>query len=355
MPRLVPDAELLAGRSIRTWSNERVSGAVDERSRSPKSGVSLLGRRPSHGATLLRPGRPAQIPSGPPPTPSPALPPPPARVRRRRKPVATRRRGQPGRRQRLDYRQHGPAPERLSARGRPGSEPASAPTPHCPTTCFGPRTDAAGFTGSTWWTTSESQSARMAARCSSPSTRTPEVMHRPPGRALTGVLAPVAECRRRIRSGTNGHPLIECRFITVPRAEGRTASPMAITGPGMSLASVGVGSRCWSGRHRGSESVSRTRPRTRSAARRSGRERRRGRSDRHGGRSGAPGAAGRAWGPFETGRRERLDAGGRRRVRRAPDGVGYGVVYHFLASAYVFGDKQLMEMIVHPLPEQRAP
>ena len=30
---------------------------------------------------------------------------------------------------------------------------------------FGPRTAAAGFTGSTWWTTSQSQSARIAAGC----------------------------------------------------------------------------------------------------------------------------------------------------------------------------------------------
>ena len=33
------------------------------------------------------------------------------------------------------------------------------------TTCFGPRTAAAGFTGRTWLTTSPSQSMRMAARC----------------------------------------------------------------------------------------------------------------------------------------------------------------------------------------------
>ena len=33
------------------------------------------------------------------------------------------------------------------------------------TTCFGPRTAAAGFTGRIWLTTSQSQSMRIAARC----------------------------------------------------------------------------------------------------------------------------------------------------------------------------------------------
>ena len=33
------------------------------------------------------------------------------------------------------------------------------------TTCFGPRTAAAGFTGRTWLTTSQSPSMRIAARC----------------------------------------------------------------------------------------------------------------------------------------------------------------------------------------------
>ena len=33
------------------------------------------------------------------------------------------------------------------------------------TTCFGPRTAAAGFAGRTWLTTSQSQSMRIAARC----------------------------------------------------------------------------------------------------------------------------------------------------------------------------------------------
>ena len=33
------------------------------------------------------------------------------------------------------------------------------------TTCFGPRTAAAGFTRRTWLTTSQSQSTRMAAKC----------------------------------------------------------------------------------------------------------------------------------------------------------------------------------------------
>ena len=33
------------------------------------------------------------------------------------------------------------------------------------TTCFGPRTAAAGFTGRTWLTTSQSPSMRIAAKC----------------------------------------------------------------------------------------------------------------------------------------------------------------------------------------------
>ena len=33
------------------------------------------------------------------------------------------------------------------------------------TTCFGPRTELAGLNGSTWLTTSQSKSIRMAARC----------------------------------------------------------------------------------------------------------------------------------------------------------------------------------------------
>ena len=33
------------------------------------------------------------------------------------------------------------------------------------TTCFGPRTADAGFTGRIWLTTSQSQSMRIAARC----------------------------------------------------------------------------------------------------------------------------------------------------------------------------------------------
>ena len=33
------------------------------------------------------------------------------------------------------------------------------------TTCFGPRTAAAGFAGRTWLTTSQSKSTRIAARC----------------------------------------------------------------------------------------------------------------------------------------------------------------------------------------------
>ncbi len=54
----------------------------------------------------------------------------------------------------------------MSIRSRSARVSAGVSTGVAPfvTTCFGPRTDAAGFTGSTWWTTSQSQSARIAAR-----------------------------------------------------------------------------------------------------------------------------------------------------------------------------------------------
>ena len=72
------------------------------------------------------------------------------------------------------------------------------------TTCLGlgPRTDAAGFRGSTWWTTSQSQSARMAAKCCFTVGADPGGHASPSGASVGRVLAPVAECRRRIRSGT---------------------------------------------------------------------------------------------------------------------------------------------------------
>ena len=46
-----------------------------------------------------------------------------------------------------------------------GSARVSAGVAPFVTTCFEPHTVAAGVTGSTWWTTSQSQSARIAARC----------------------------------------------------------------------------------------------------------------------------------------------------------------------------------------------
>ena len=61
-----------------------------------------------------------------------------------------------------------------------------------------------------------------------------------------------------------------------------------------------------------------------------GRGARRGRSDQHGGRAGLRERPG-ALGTVRDGPEERLDAGGRRRVRRAPDGVGYSVGHNLLA------------------------
>ena len=94
--------------------------------------------------------------------------------------LAARRGRQPrGRGAPLDRRQHEPPIERSgprsparrarveSSRGSSSSPPARG-TGVAPlvTTCFGPRTAAAGFTGRTWLTTSQSPSMRIrAARC----------------------------------------------------------------------------------------------------------------------------------------------------------------------------------------------
>ena len=198
-------------------------------------------------------------------------------------------------------RASGPAPPRPGSRAAPGGRRASRRAPGWP------------------------------PGAASPSAPTPEVMHRPPARALAGVLAPVAECRRRIRSGTTAIP---DRVPMHYRALSRSVDSVTDADHRSQHvpASVGVESRRWSGRRRGIHiciANSATHTELRSPAGRGGR---RGRSDRHGGRAGAPGAAGRAWGQFETGRRERLDAGGRRRVGRAPAGVGYSVGYPLLAS-----------------------
>ena len=50
-------------------------------------------------------------------------------------------------------------PRPVSIRSRSARVSAGVSTGVAPfvTTCFGPRTAAAGFTGSTWWTTSQSQ------------------------------------------------------------------------------------------------------------------------------------------------------------------------------------------------------
>ena len=55
-----------------------------------------------------------------------------------------------------------PSPRR-SGPGAPASRPASGPA--SPPSSRRARTAAAGFTGRTWWTTSQSQSDRIAARC----------------------------------------------------------------------------------------------------------------------------------------------------------------------------------------------
>ena len=95
----------------------------------------------------------------------------------------------------------------------------------------------------------------------------PTVMHRPPARALAGVLAPVAECRRQIRSGTTAIPdRVPIHYRALSR--GVDSVTDAHHRSQRVPASVGVESRRWSGRRRGSVSVSRTRPRTRSCARR---------------------------------------------------------------------------------------
>ena len=134
-------------------------------------------------------------------------------------------------------RASGPAPTRPGSRAAPGGRRASRRAPGWP------------------------------PGAASPSAPTPEVMHRPPARALAGVLAPVAECRRRIRSGTTAIP---DRVPMHYRALSRSVDSVTDADHRSQHvpASVGVESRRWSGRRRGSVSVSRTRPRTRSCARR---------------------------------------------------------------------------------------
>ena len=56
-------------------------------------------------------------------------------------------------------------PVSIAARSRRASAGESTGVAPVVTTCFGPRTAAAGFTGKTWLTTSQSPSMRRAARC----------------------------------------------------------------------------------------------------------------------------------------------------------------------------------------------
>ena len=57
------------------------------------------------------------------------------------------------------------APVSIDSRSFLGSASERTGVAPLVTTCFGPRTAAAGFTGRTWLTTSQSPSMRIAARC----------------------------------------------------------------------------------------------------------------------------------------------------------------------------------------------
>ena len=78
-----------------------------------------------------------------------------------------------------------------------------------------------------------------------------------------------------------------------------------------------------------------------------------GRSDRHGGRVGAPGAAGRAWGQFETGRRERLDRAGEGACGALPTVWGTAWDTTFWRLRKSMEEQSLREMVVHPLPDDK--
>ena len=122
------------------------------------------------------------------------------------------------------------------------------------------------------------------------------------------------------RSRNQGHLLIECRFAAARRA---VCGPRMANEPRAPPACVGGGSGRWARRCA-------DRPTSRSLATHTGRRRRLGRGgggERRGDggrRSAAQGAARRARGSFGTGRSASTRPG-ERRMKGAPDGVGYSV------------------------------
>ena len=145
-----------------------------------------------------------------------------------------------------------------------------------------------------------------------------------------------------------GHLLVECRFAgkQVSRGSGRAMAIRRCRG----VPRPRVGSMRWSGRYGDQQHPEPGRAHGEALAGWSwsagGRRR-----DRHQAvfRSGRGAARLRLVRDGTLGA-PRCDRGARACSAR-PTVVGYSVGYHLLASAYVFEDKPLMEMLVHPLPE----